>query len=829
MNVRKRVALVSLVFILLASLVAGAAVPSLINYQGRLANSTGMPVNGNVAMHFAFWDKDRTVENVVNENVTMTGTSPIPLAHQNLAAGSVTVTAVGGAPVYESPRDYLINYANGTITRVAGGFILSGTPVEVDYQWNSPGNLLWGETITTVPVSQGLYNVILGGVHPIPPAALAGSTVYMEVLVGAERLAPRQRLTSVPYALNAGTLGGTPAGDYYSKSQVDGLLAAMQAQINALSAGQATNTADILDLDGRVTAAEGDITDLDGRIGVTEVDIAALQTDLAALDTQVAAHQRKLAPVVATLAGQTVTDLTFTGINVRIVSGSGATYGPVNGRGNLIVGYNELRGSGDDRTGSHNIVVGQGLNFSSYGGLVVGLNNSIAGTYASVSGGSSNLAFSDYTSVTGGINNVAGDTTHFDHLWGEYSTVSGGRYNVAAAYYSSIAGGGGFNWSEGNRTVAALSSILGGTGNIAGTNSSYGVQSTICGGYQNVTSGYYASVSGGERNTASGSSANISGGYYNRAKGVMSSISGGANNEVNGVYCSISGGEYNTASNYASSVSGGFFNTASSNRSSVSGGYLNQATGSFSSVSGGSNNIASGDYTTVAGGGGSSATDGNVAFANYSAILGGARNLTGDTLKVDHTLGQQSTVSGGQLNTASGAFSSASGGQENRASGQYASVTGGRQNKASGDWSFIGGGGGPGVGNEAFGYYAAILGGVSNFAGDNTRADMNVGTQSAIAGGSGNSTTGYHASVSGGVSNLASNSDASVSGGYSNTASGTYSSVCGGTSNVASGQAGSVSGGAINTAGSYCSNISGGAVQTTAQMYQWIGGAYHSP
>ena len=35
------------------------------------------------------------------------------------------------------------------------------------------------------------------------------------------------------------------------------------------------------------------------------------------------------------------TTLRFTGINVQIVSGSGTTDGPVNGKGNLIIGYNE--------------------------------------------------------------------------------------------------------------------------------------------------------------------------------------------------------------------------------------------------------------------------------------------------------------------------------------------------------------------------------------------------------------------------------------------------------------------------------------------------------
>src|SRR5262245_41528226 len=84
-------------------------------------------------------------------------------------------------------------------------------------------------------------------------------------------------------------------------------------------------------------------------------------------------------------------EVVITGANLRIVNGLGRT-DTVNGLGNLIVGYNELRMQvlgcavspdpfckDDVRTGSHNVVVGEGNNFSTYGGLVVGLFNEISG------------------------------------------------------------------------------------------------------------------------------------------------------------------------------------------------------------------------------------------------------------------------------------------------------------------------------------------------------------------------------------------------------------------------------------------------------------------
>jgi hypothetical protein len=111
-------------------------------------------------------------------------------------------------------------------------------------------------------------------------------------------------------------------------------------------------------------------------------------------------------------------DVFFDGGNVHVRSGSGTTDGTVNGKGNLIVGYNELRGDmTDDRTGSHNIIVGRQHSYSNFGGFVGGERNAILGQYSTVSAGYANLASQNH------------------------SSVSGGRENEAAANFSSISGG----------------------------------------------------------------------------------------------------------------------------------------------------------------------------------------------------------------------------------------------------------------------------------------------------------------------------------------------------------------------------------------------------
>jgi hypothetical protein len=186
-------------------------------------------------------------------------------------------------------------------------------------------------------------------------------------------------------------------------------------------------------------------------------------------------------------------EIFITGANLHIVNGLGSTgcfdeeVKPIpdcpNGLGNLIVGYNESRvGSAfcldnpndplcrDIRTGSHNVVVGQQLNFSRFGGLVVGLSNTISGDFAAVSGGFFNTA-------SGGERNTASGST---------DAVSGGFFNTASGEASSVSGG------EGNAAIGFRAAVSGGTGNTA--------------------SGDRSSVSEGSNNTASSSAASVSGG-----------------------------------------------------------------------------------------------------------------------------------------------------------------------------------------------------------------------------------------------------------------------------------------------------------------------------
>ncbi len=197
--------------ILSASLVVMAqGVPNMINYQGRLFDGTGRPVDDPaLAMDFSLWDQDVTPEQVTDETVYLWGESVVPLAHGEVTDASEVVSG-WGSTVYETPRDYLIDYANGTISRVASGTIPNGQMVYVDYEWTDYGTEIWSET-QLVEVVNGLYEVKLGDFVPLGYSTFTGSTVYLEVTANLEILSPRRRLTSVVFAMRADdamSLGG---------------------------------------------------------------------------------------------------------------------------------------------------------------------------------------------------------------------------------------------------------------------------------------------------------------------------------------------------------------------------------------------------------------------------------------------------------------------------------------------------------------------------------------------------------------------------------------------------------------------------------------------
>jgi hypothetical protein len=233
------------------------------------------------------------------------------------------------------------------------------------------------------------------------------------------------------------------------------------------------------DTDSQMRALRQQVAAMRKQLNAARGDLSAasttresLQVQLSALQQQVDAMKRQLDSMRADVGGlraNSVWDLNgyltfevsngyptavFRGVNVQIVNGMGDTQ-TVNGTGNLIVGYNRPNTNGfvcsmgvtesaavclanggvwaqSHKGGSHNIVGGDFNNYSSWGGLVLGLENALSAPYTAVLGGGRNRAEGSFASIVGGGYNTAS---------GIYSGVSAGFDNHATGAFAAVAGG----------------------------------------------------------------------------------------------------------------------------------------------------------------------------------------------------------------------------------------------------------------------------------------------------------------------------------------------------------------------------------------------------
>jgi hypothetical protein len=293
-------------------------------------------------------------------------------------------------------------------------------------------------------------------------------------------------------------------------------LPGLAGQVTNLVSFTANTPAKAGEVNGNFTAVKTAVDDNDARIGALITRVAALEAQL----TNVTALNAYLS--LQTVNGHPT--VRVTAANFQVVNGKGNT-DSVDGLGNLIVGYDELRPEGpadscskflgdaaptkdsceasggtwakDHKSGSHNLVVGSRHNYPSYGGAVFGTNNFIGDAYANVTGGQNNIAVGPLSNISGGNSNFA---------LGLSSSVSGGYLNLAAGESSSVAGG------ETARAEGKSSFVGGGYSNVA-----RGTRSSVTGGLSNLATGPQASVAGGNSNTASGQASAVSGGLSHQS------------------------------------------------------------------------------------------------------------------------------------------------------------------------------------------------------------------------------------------------------------------------------------------------------------------------
>ena len=263
-------------------------------------------------------------------------------------------------------------------------------------------------------------------------------------------------------------------------------------------------------------------------------------------------------------SGRKLPTIRIEGVNVQIVNGEGETY-QVNGLGNLIVGYQAPNGP-SDRSGSHNVIVGDDTDYTSYAGLSTGGGNQLLGpgcatvaTYESIARGTVNAVFGGTDNEVDGVFNatIGGQWHRIDGSFGQGHLVLGGsgatiqgqgvRHVIVGGYSQTIDGGEGNvivggTWNElvdsyhvgtlaSNRAHAQFvygGAMVGGTDNTMVSSGQDTLSSVMVGGDRNaITGGSHVTVLGGERNAASGDWSVVTGGRIRSASGAHDWVAGG--------------------------------------------------------------------------------------------------------------------------------------------------------------------------------------------------------------------------------------------------------------------------------------------------------------
>jgi hypothetical protein len=349
--------------------------------------------------------------------------------------------AIAAPPPLPPPQT--ISY-QGYLTNAAG--VPVNTPqvmtfrIYDDVVAGSPAAALWTGTEDPVPVTNGVFNVILGGPlqAPFPPTLLFDKPYFLSVKVIGEALemSPRLPLQMSPYAYRAVVADAVSAAASIPGAQVtDAILQGGNTLGAAMSVGTNDNNS-----------------------------FSILANNVAALRVFPTATSPNL---IGGYAGNSVT----AGVAAAVVSGGGSS-----GTFDLNTGA-PCGVSCTNRVTDHGGSVGGGV--GNQAGNATG--TAIDAPYATVGGGLSNAASNFSSTVSGG---------YFNSASSNFSTVGGGHVNTASGGYSTVSGG------TNNTAIGLYSTVGGGYTNTAGGN-----YSTVGGGYGTTASGAYSFAAGRQAKT----------------------------------------------------------------------------------------------------------------------------------------------------------------------------------------------------------------------------------------------------------------------------------------------------------------------------------------
>ncbi|MCP4567616.1 MAG: hypothetical protein GY841_08560 [FCB group bacterium] len=255
----------------------------------------------------------------------------------------------------------LINY-QGILSNASGEAVTSVVSMTFGIYANSSSGVgLWEEIHSTVAVDSGMFAVTLGATDPIDDSVFTEDALWLEISVAGETIAPRTRLTSVPFA--ARLTGKAIIGEGNTNTGV-----------NAFVAGE-----------GNI--AEGDYSTIGGGF--------------------------------ENIAGSSDTRGTDSDRAVCVGRGDYSVIG--GGRRNTACGDYTVLGGGHNNVaeGDASVITGGGDNHTEgeYSAIVGGYENEANGNYSAVGGGNDNRASGLYSVAPGGRENNADGDYSFAAGW----------------------------------------------------------------------------------------------------------------------------------------------------------------------------------------------------------------------------------------------------------------------------------------------------------------------------------------------------------------------------------------------------------------------------
>jgi len=753
----------------------------------------------------------------------------------------------------------LMNY-QGLLTDDSGTPITATTTVEFRI-WDSPagGTELWMESQSVTPDAQGLFNVLLGSVNPIPGSALAGAEAYVGLTIDSgPELMPRTQVVAVAYAFRTETVDGAMGGTISGDVSITGRATIGPGHINtgtgAFAAGQNNTVSGEFSVvsGGYNNEATGNVTSIGG--GGVNVTTGIFSTISGGEADTASQHHATISGGLGNTAG-----------------GAWSTVG--GGQGNRAFGINAtISGGVGNETDARSSAVGGGK------------FNAISGAFSTIGGGESNTAAGDHSAIPGGFSNQAdglaslaagyrakalhgGSFVWADSTDADFASTGGNQFLVRAE------GGVGINLNDPTADLdingqlrirggspaegKVLTSSADGTAawtdpsavadndwtlidNVLYTGGGWSIArpgNTIRGtdntnthvdfGFVSITGETsspvgYCTISGGRFNNAGGGFSTVGGGDQNGTFGYGSTVSGGAGNIAYGEFSTIGGGDGHEASGYESTVSGGAGNSASGLCSSVPGGRENEAAGKYSLAAGWrAKALHAGSFVW--------ADSTNADFASTGANQFLIRAGTGVGINVndptaDLDINGQLRIRGGSPGAGKILTSSADG---TAAWTNPSSI-------ADNDWTLT-----DDVLYTGGGWSIARAGNTIDGLGPNTHVNLGYGCTTGggpfpsvgfctVSGGKWNAATGDYSTSGGGGANQASGSSSTIGGGSYNTASGPTSTVSGGSYNDASGSHSTIGGGNYNDTGNEYSTVGGGLLNNASGECSTIPGGFYN-